>query len=173
MLNRLVTFSLLLAAWLVFSGLYDAFHLTLGLISCGLVTWISTDLLFEERGPGVRTRLRQAWRLAGYLLWLLWEVVLSNLHLLKLTLKPGGIGEVKPRITRYRTTLLKSDFEKYLLATSITVTPGTITMKIIGDDFYIHAVSAATAEGLDGQMERRIAAIFADPKSINSQPDPV
>jgi multicomponent Na+:H+ antiporter subunit E len=173
MLNRLLTFTLLLAAWLVFSGIYDAFHITLGVISSAFVAWISTDLLFEDRGPGVRVRLVQGWRLAGYLLWLLWEVVLSNLHLLKLTLKPGGLGEVKPRITRYRTTLLKTDFQKYLLATSITVTPGTITMKILGDDFYIHAVSATTAEGLDGQMERRIAAIFADPKPAHPNPDPV
>ena len=160
MLYRTITFSLLLATWLVFSGVYDAFHITLGLISCGLVTWMSSDLLFEDRSMPLRTRIVQGWRLTGYLAWLMWQVVLSNLHLLKLTLMPGGMAEVKPRITLYRTSL-KTDFEKFLLANSITLTPGTITVKILGDEFYIHAISEFAAGGLDGQMERRIAAIFA------------
>ncbi|MCB1076924.1 MAG: Na+/H+ antiporter subunit E [Verrucomicrobiae bacterium] len=160
MLYRTITFSLLLATWLVFSGVYDAFHITLGLISCGLVTWMSSDLLFEDRSMPLRTRIVQGWRLTGYLAWLMWQVVLSNLHLLKLTLMPGGMAEVKPRITHYRTSL-KTDFEKFLLANSITLTPGTITVKILGDEFYIHAISEFAAGGLDGQMERRIAAIFA------------
>ncbi|MCB1087231.1 MAG: Na+/H+ antiporter subunit E, partial [Verrucomicrobiae bacterium] len=129
MLYRTITFSLLLATWLVFSGVYDAFHITLGLISCGLVTWMSSDLLFEDRSMPLRTRIVQGWRLTGYLAWLMWQVVLSNLHLLKLTLMPGGMAEVKPRITLYRTSL-KTDFEKFLLANSITLTPGTITVKI-------------------------------------------
>lgn len=159
MLHRIITFALLLAAWLVLSGIYDVFHLSLGVFSCGFVTWMSSDLLFDDRSPGLGTRLAQAWRLTGYLAWLLWQVVLSNLHLLKLALLPGGMAEVKPRITVYRTSL-KTDFEKFLLANSITLTPGTITIKILGDDFYIHSISEFAAVGLDGQMERRIAAIF-------------
>lgn len=169
MMYRVVTFSLLLAIWLVFSGIYDLFHMGLGVLSCGLVTWISSDLLFEDRSAGLRPRLGQAWRLGGYLAWLGWQLVLSNLHLLKLTLMPGAMAEVRPRITRYRTGL-KSDFEKFLLANSITLTPGTITIKILGDDFYIHSISRFAAEGLDGQMESRIAAIFAGSAPPGSGP---
>jgi multicomponent Na+:H+ antiporter subunit E len=157
---QILTFTLLMAAWLVLSGIYDVFHISLGIFSCGFVTWLSSDLVFDDRSIGLRTRLGQGWRLGAYLLWLLRQVVLSNLHLLKLTLLPGGMAEVKPRITVYRTRL-KSDFEKFLLANSITLTPGTITIKILGDDFYIHSISEFAAGGLDGQMERRIAAIFA------------
>lgn len=170
MLYRLITFSLLLAIWLVFSGLYDAFHVTLGLISCGFVTWISSDLLFEDRTSGLRVRVIQGWRLAAYFSWMIWQIVLSNLHLLKLTLKPGAMAEVKPRITCYRTSL-KSDFEKFLLANSITLTPGTIVIKILGDQFYIHSISEFSAKGLDDQMEKRIAAIFAI--EVPTSPAPV
>lgn len=169
MMYRAVTFSLLLAIWLVFSGIYDAFHIGLGILSCLFVTWISSDLLFDDRSLGFRARLGQAWRLGGYLVWLGWQLVLSNLHLLKLTLKPGAMAEVEPRITLYRTAL-KSDFEKFLLANSITLTPGTITIKILGDDFYIHSISKFAADGLDGQMERRIAAIFAPAGSGSPSP---
>jgi multicomponent Na+:H+ antiporter subunit E len=44
---------------------------------------------------------------------------------------------IRPGIVKVKTTL-KSDFAKTLLANSITMTPGTITVDIIGDDMYIH-----------------------------------
>ena len=71
--------------------------------------------------------------------------------------------EVCPSIVKFRTPL-KSDFEKFMLANSITLTPGTTTMRIVGDTFYVHAISKTTAAGLDGEMDRRIAYIFADPE---------
>lgn len=156
MAHRVLTFLLLFAFWLILSGLFDVFHLTLGLISCALVTWWSSDLLFESTAP-TRRLLAQGWRLAGYLSWLLWQIVLSNIHLFQLSF--GDQKNVSPRIVKFRTNL-RTDFAKFLLANSITVTPGTITVKIIGDLFYVHAISEAAASGLDGGMERRIAAIF-------------
>lgn len=154
-----MTFALMLAVWLVFSGMFDAFHVTLGIISAAFVAWLSSDLLFEERSAGPGQRLRQGWRLAWYFLWMLWQILLANLHLLRLALWPGGMEEIHPQIVRYRTAL-KTDFEKFLLANSITLTPGTVTLKILGDDFYIHAISRQAVEGLGGEMERRIRRVF-------------
>ncbi|MEM7601729.1 MAG: Na+/H+ antiporter subunit E [Verrucomicrobiota bacterium] len=158
-LYRGVVFGLLFLTWMIFSGLFDAFHLTLGLISCGIITWMSSDLLFEDRTIPLFARLRQGFRLGGYCLWLLWQIVLSNLHLFRLAF--SSQEALQPHIVRYETKL-KTDFEKYLLANSITLTPGTVTIKIMGDTFYIHAISDIAADGLDGEMERRIAHIFAD-----------
>lgn len=157
-----IVFGLLMVTWVIFSGLLDGFHLTLGVISCGLVTWMSSDLLFDDREIGLRDRLRQAGRAMVYLSWLLWQIVLANLHLLKLAF--GSKDLRQPQIVRYQTEL-KTDFEKFLLANSITLTPGTVTIKILGDTFYIHAISDFAAEGLDGEMDRRIAHIFADSES--------
>jgi len=163
-------FAILLATWLIFSGLFDAFHITLGVISCALVTWISSDLLFQDRTIPLRARIGQAVRLIGYLLWLLWQVVLANLHLFRLAF--GSQEDVQPQIVRYETSL-RSDFEKYLLANSITLTPGTVTVKILGSTFYIHAISDVAAAGLDGEMERRIARIFAaSPGTDSPSPTP-
>lgn len=157
MLYRSLVFSWMLATWLVFSGQFDFFHLTLGVLSALFVTWISADLLFDDRTSDFETRLRQGGRLSFYLIWLLWQVVLANIHLLALAFGPRN--QIQPSIVRCRTNL-KSDFEKFLLANSITLTPGTITVKIIGDEVYVHSISQKTAEGLnDGEMEKRIAAI--------------
>ncbi len=143
--------------WVVFSGFLDAFHLSLGVISCAFVTWISADLLFENRSDGPVARIKQVFRLAGYSVWLVYQIVLANIHLLKLSFI--GQRALQPQIVRYECKL-KSDFEKFLLANSITLTPGTVTMKIKGDTFYIHAISDVAAEGLDGEMEKRIAKCF-------------
>jgi multicomponent Na+:H+ antiporter subunit E len=166
-----VIFVILFALWLVLSGLFDPFHLTLGFVSCLIVTRISSDLLFEDRSIGFRRRITQGKRLSAYLLWLVWQIVLANLAVLKLAFSPRKA--LQPQIVRYRTSL-RSDFEKFLLANSITLTPGTVTIKILGDIYYIHAVNDAAAAGLDGEMERRIARIFSvgDPSSPLPTPDP-
>jgi len=169
-LYRGIVFFLLLGVWMVLSGLFDAFHLTLGVISCAIVTWLSSDLLFQNRNTGLRARLRQSIRLCVYLVWLLKEIILANLHLLKLSFGPKTL--LQPQIVRYRTSL-QSDFEKFLLANSITLTPGTVTMRIHGDTFYIHAISDIASSGLDGTMERKIAHVFASaPLATGDQSNP-
>ena len=55
---------------------------------------------------------------------------------------------------------LRSDFAKVVLANSITLTPGTVTMKVEENTVYVHAISRKAAESLDGSMETRIARIF-------------
>ena len=150
-------FGLLFLTWIIFSGLLDPFHMTLGLISCGFVAWISGDLLFENRSTNLINRLAQAFRFIGYICWLLYQIVIANLHLLKLAFV--GPKALQPQIVRYESEL-ESDFEKFLLANSITLTPGTVTIKIMDDIFYIHAISDVAAKGLDGEMEKRIAKIF-------------
>ena len=46
------------------------------------------------------------------------------------------------------------------MANSITLTPGTITIRIVDGDFYVHAISKEAASGLPGEMEDRIAKVF-------------
>ena len=146
-----------MVVWVIFSGFFDFFHLSLGLISCGIVTWLSASLLFDDRSIPVRRRAVQGVRFASYMVWLTWQIVLSNIAVLKLAFAPRSA--LQPQIVRYRTPL-KTDFEKFLLANSITLTPGTVTIKILGDVFYIHAIDDASAAGLNGEMDRRIAHIF-------------
>ena len=158
-MSRLLIFILILANWLIFSGIFDAFHIGLGVLCAGIVTWISSDLLFEDRSKSIRGRLREISRLPSYLVWLLWQIVLANVYMLKLALSPGGLEEVSPRVVRFKTKL-KSDFARFVLAQSITLTPGTVTVKIVGDEFYVHAISKAAADGLDGAMEGWIAHVY-------------
>ena len=151
---------MLMATWVVFSGLFDGFHLTLGVLSCAFVSYISSDLLFSDRSIGIGARFGQFFRLSGYFVWLLWQIVLSNVHLLKLAFL--GPKSLTPQIVRYETKL-KTDFEKFLLANSITLTPGTITVRLRGDVLLVHALSRDGATALQaGEMDRRVSALEND-----------
>ena len=155
----LLIFLILLVNWVVFSGIFDLFHLTLGVICCAVVTWMSSDLLFEDRSRTFGERFKEALRLPGYVLWLLWEVVIANIHVLKLAFSPDLDDEISPSMQKVKVSL-KTDFARYVFANSITLTPGTVTVKVSKDEFLVHAISKEAAEGLFGDMERRVARAF-------------
>ena len=156
---RCLVFLLLFTGWVIFSGLLDAFHLSLGVISCAFVSWMSSDMMFENRSISLGARMRQFVGLLRYAPWLLWQIVISNVHILKLALTSSGIKEVRPSMVTLRPEL-KTDFARFVLAQSITLTPGTVAVKVSGTELLVHAISRQTAEGLDSEMERRTAAIF-------------
>ncbi len=156
--RRFVVFLIMYGFWLIFSGHYDAFHLSLGLVCAALVAFFSSDLLFPDvTSPN---KLLKAWRFLQYIPWLLYQVILANLHVVYLVLFPG---KIRPQIVRFKTTLT-SDLSKVSLGNSITLTPGTITMDIDDGEFYVHALSDKVARDLlSGEMERRVARVFLEP----------
>ena len=145
---------------MAFSGKFDAFHLGLGALSSLIVTVISQDLLFADRGKSLGERLGEAGRFVKYVLWLLWQVVLANVHVFKLAMTKAGEEEMSPRVVKFKTKL-NSDFAKFVFANAITLTPGTITIQIKGDQYLVHAISEAVEKDLlTGEMEKRVAAVF-------------
>lgn len=157
-MRTFVTFLILFTLWLLFSGHFDAGHLTLGLLCAGVVAAFSSDLLFPET-PSARTAAT-AWRVVCYMPWLLYQIVLANLHVVYLVCRPSRL---RPQVVRFKTGLT-GDPAKVVLGNSITLTPGTITMDIEGDEFTVHAVSDEAASGLlSGEMERRVARVFLEP----------
>ena len=156
-MRKLVTFLILFALWLLFSGHFDTHHLALGLLCAALVAAFSSDLLFPDTLTA-RTAVT-TWRVVCYLPWLLYQIVLANLHVVYLVCRPG---QLRPQIVRFRTGLT-GDLAKVVLGNSITLTPGTITMDIEGDEFTVHAVSDQAAMDLrSGEMERRVAHAFLE-----------
>lgn len=154
--SRLLVFVILLGFWVIFSGMFDAFHFSLGVICCLLVTLMSHDLMIEDWRVG--NRLGKTIRFLGYLPWLIYQIVLANLHVVRMVLQPSRI---KPQVVKIKPKL-KSDLSKVMLANSITLTPGTITMDIDDDGtYYVHALSQPVADDLStGEMEKRVAEVF-------------
>jgi multicomponent Na+:H+ antiporter subunit E len=70
-----------------------------------------------------------------YLFIFIWECLKANIDVAYRVLHPAM--PIRPGIVKVKTTL-KSDMAKMLLANSITMTPGTISVDIIDDYLYIH-----------------------------------
>lgn len=156
----LTVFLLLFLNWVILSGKFDAFHMGLGVVSCLIVTFLSQDLLYRDRAKGLKARLLEAWRFARYVPWIIWEVVKANAHVFKLAMTKKGFEEMSPRVVTFE-TYLKTDFAKFVLANSITLTPGTITMLIRDDIFHIHTMSQFLEDDLlTGSIERKVAEVF-------------
>jgi len=157
-LESVVTFVLLMAFWILFSGKFDLFHLFLGAVACGIVAHLCSDLLFAgvdfSRIPGVWLRF------ARYTPWLIYQVFLANIHVLYLVFHPRMKDLIDPRIIQFKSRL-KKDMALVTFANSITLTPGTITVFVsIYGDFQVHVIDTVSGEGLPGEMEERIAKVF-------------
>jgi len=164
-----ITFLLLFGIWIILSGKFDLFHLTLGVISSIFIARLSHNLLFQDKGKPIGKLIGEIFRFAYYTIWLLYQIFLANLHVLglALSLKPLDRG-LDPHILTFKTTL-KGNFARFVLANSITLTPGTVTIRIHEDVFFVHAISQKAAGDLPGEesvseMEKRIAWIFEDRK---------
>lgn len=157
----LITFIILYGAWVLLSGKFDPFHLSLGIISCAIVAFLSSDLLFPSHTTkGLVVRL---FRWILYLPWLMAEIVKANLHVTYLVFHPRMMDLIDPRIIKFKSKKLKSDMALVTFANSITLTPGTITVDVSLDgDFKVHAIDKASGDPLPGEMEARIAKAFGE-----------
>ena len=82
------------------------------------------------------------------------EIVKANLAIIPKILTVEE--EMDPVIVKFRTSL-KSDFTRMLLANSITLTPGTITVSLEEDEYTIHCLDASLTDGLeDSDIEKAL-----------------
>lgn len=159
-MKYIVTFLIFFLLWIIWSGVFDAWHLSLGVISCAIVTYISHDLLFE-RERFQKKDITETLRFIKYIPWLLYQIVLSNIHVAKVALHPKMKDLIDPHIIKFKTKL-KKDLSLVTFANSITLTPGTITILIRDEYYYVHALDVKVAEGLPGEMEEKVAHIFME-----------
>jgi len=155
---RILTFLICFITWIILSGRFDGFHLVLGVVSSTIVALISADIFF----PAFRLKtLPGIWiRFLGYLPWLLYQIFRANLHVMYLVLHPRMRERIDPRVITFQSRL-KGDMAFFVLANSITLTPGTVTVfvSVLGK-YTVHAIDAESARGLPGIMEDKVEKIF-------------
>ena len=158
--THILTFFILFALWIAFSGRFDLFHIVLGILSCTIVIALSGDMMFTKRRP--RGLLLGWFRWMGYIPWLLYQIFLANLQVMYIVFHPRMNDLINPRMIAFDTHL-KSDFSRWTFANSITLTPGTITVNATAlGRFTVHCITDASGEALPGKMEQRIARLFRE-----------
>lgn len=157
---HLITFLILFSLWILLSGKFDLFHLSLGIISCIIITLISGDLLFPE--SKTKGLIRSWLCFLRYIPWLLYQIILANLHILYLVFHPRMMELIDPEIITFQSKL-KKELSLVTFANSITLTPGTITVYVSVDgDFHVHSIDKKSAEPLPGEMESKVARAFGE-----------
>lgn len=143
--------SMLGLLWWSLSGIAEPLLLLLGLgsvlASAGLA-W-RMNLIGAEAQP-----VQLAWLLPGFWLRLLREIVISNLQVVAAIVAPAR--HLRPRMLEVRSQQ-DSELGHVILANSITLTPGTVTVALDGDSLLVHALTEQTAAGvLAGELDAMI-----------------
>jgi multicomponent Na+:H+ antiporter subunit E len=143
----------LLLFWLALSGHYTPFLIVIGALSAMFAVWMAQRMgtLDAEGHPMV-------WILGApfYFAWLIIEIMKSSLAVSWKILQP------RLTISPTMTTVKARQISPVGIATfgnSITLTPGTITTAIDGDQVTVHALTREGARDIEfGEMNRRVAA---------------
>lgn len=152
-MKNLVWLALLLAVfWIINSGHFDFLLLSFGVFSVALVIYV-TRLMTRADSEYHPTVILSA-RLPLYVAWLVKEIVKSNIEVIRCIWQRQPA--IDPQVIKVKASQ-QTDLFKVLYANSITMTPGTITIEIEGDEFTVHALTRASREGVEsGDMDRRV-----------------
>jgi multicomponent Na+:H+ antiporter subunit E len=144
----------LILTWLLWSGhLSNPFLLALGACSVVGIIWLEKrmEILDDEGAPLLE------FKLISYVIWLLKEIVEANIEVTKLILDPKL--PIRPRMICVKASQ-KTSLGRVILANSITLTPGTVSVDMQGDRIWVHALSFEGAEeDLSGDMDRRVSSL--------------
>jgi len=141
-------------------------NLALSNIIVGLVAALITALVFGSQfklnWKKFYNPLRYIWLLI-YIIVFVWECIKANFDVAFRVLSPKM--PIKPGIVKVRTKL-KTSFARVILANSITMTPGTITVDVIDDDLFIHWIYVSSKDSkiytkkIIGRFEKLLKRIF-------------
>ena len=155
---------LMFGFWMLLSGNTEPKFLTYGVLTSIIAAWVSYPLLLV---PNVDDTKRyfvfevNPVKLLAYFVWLLWQLILANVDVIRATVRPEI--EIDPCVVKFRYQT-DNPMAKVVLANSITLTPGTVTMNMTEDGLYeVHALTVGAAEGLrGGDMQKMVAWLFGE-----------
>lgn len=139
--------------WFALSGETSPLFLILGALSVLLALWLAARLRIIDRDASPYHRAPNMLVYGG---WLIVEIVKANVAVIRKVLGPSHA--IDPAVVCIATTA-KTDLGKAMFANSITLTPGTVTMDIDGDQLTVHALVRETSTASSfAQMDAKAAA---------------
>ena len=143
---------LLVAAWLLWSGLFKPLLLGLGAFSCLLTIFLARRMGYFDNEVFA---LRFGPRLIGYWAWLAKEITKSSFEVARIVLDPKL--PISPQVFKIKATATHP-VDQTMLANSITLTPGTLALDVHNGVILVHSLTKSGADELvTGEMDRRVA----------------
>lgn len=137
-------FLLLFALWLIFNGRITLEIVIIGAVICSAIYFFCCRFMgFSFKKD--KKILKEIPYIVQYIGNLLFEVVKAAVLTSKLIFKKE---QPKPSLIKFKTDL-KTNTARVLLANSITLTPGTITVDLVGNEYTIHCLDKSFGDGID------------------------
>ena len=138
---------LLFGLWLGLSGHMEPLLLSLGLASTLLALFLAhrMDVVDRESHP-----IHLTFRLLRFTGYLIREIVVANWDVVKRIVTPGKT--ISPQLISLPLPQ-RTDLGRVIYANSITLTPGTVSVRINKDSILVHALARETGQALaTGEM---------------------
>jgi multicomponent Na+:H+ antiporter subunit E len=138
----------LLLLWIVFNGTFTLEILLFGIAISAVVFFFLTKFM----GYSVRKEIKLICKLPfviAYLFVLLEEIVKANIVCAGLIIK--GNRKIEPALVSFASPL-KSEMLNTVLANSITLTPGTISVSLKDGRFTVHCLDKSLYEGINDSI---------------------
>ena len=150
--HLLIITALLAGVWYLLSGKFDLLHFGSGLVAAFV---IARNVLPVEDA----TRFRPL-RFLAHIPWLGYQIFLSNLRVARVVLSPRM--PIAPTFLAQHPGV-SGPRALTTLGSSITLTPGTLTVDVSEGEIFVHALDAASAQDVREQvMARRVARLFEE-----------
>jgi multicomponent Na+:H+ antiporter subunit E len=146
----------LAAFWFALSGQTSPFFLGLAGVAVLLTLVLSARLKIIGRDASPYHRIPQ---MLIYAVWLVGQIVKANIAVIARVLGPAHA--IDPAMVSLKTKA-RTDLGKALFANSITLTPGTVTVDVDGDELKVHALVRENATPASFEPMDRRAASAAD-----------
>lgn len=164
MVHKLCMALVLFGFWMALSGRTETKFVVYGIITALVTTHITYPLLLVPNKDGSKRYFvfcASLPKFIVYFLWLMWQLVLANIDVLLATTSQEL--EIDPKVVRFYFKV-DNPMASVMLANSITLTPGTVTLNVTDDGMYeIHALTKGAAEGvLDGSMQKKVADLYGE-----------
>ena len=132
--------------WIIFN---ERLTLEVALFGAGISALLYLFIIFfMDYSPKKEwAAIRKIPKTLKYVFTLLIEIFKANVGVMHFILSPKY--EVEPQLIYFKTRL-KKDVERVMLANSITLTPGTITVSMEEDLLCVHCLDRTLADGLEG-----------------------
>ncbi len=141
-------FILFFLVWVIFNGQFTLEIAVFGIVIAGAMYWFICKFLNYK--PGYDLFLcKKAPLLIHYLITLIIEILKANGAVFKMIY--SAEYEPEPAIVHFQTDL-KTTFARVLLANSITLTPGTITVSLKDNIYTVHCLDKELARGIDSSV---------------------
>ncbi|MDD6466774.1 MAG: Na+/H+ antiporter subunit E [Erysipelotrichaceae bacterium] len=140
----------MLLLWIIFNGRITLEILLFGIVICCAICLLLSKLTNRNLFQYDRKLIMRIYYRIRYYAILIVEIIKANLQVMDIILTPGKI-EIEPVMKEFDSNLKHSSLNA-LLANSITLTPGTITVDVHQDRFLVLGLDSSFLEGIESSV---------------------